>query len=171
MKLAPIHRAAIALLAVVACLLVAAPAAAQDDDARADALTHEAERVAATATSWAKAAHMHREAAMLRNPSDMRSYVSYLHAARLFYHAGELRDSEAMFEAAGDRARHAGDAYNAAMAYFNGAIVAEENGRAREAQALGWKGEKLARSNRLNADQRSDLARRYRVTEARGKRY
>jgi len=176
MKLAPNHRTwhrcSLAALGAAACLLVAGPLTAQDDDDdHADALTHQADRVAATPSSWSEAARMHRQAGMLRRQGDMRSYVSFVHAARLFYHAGELRDSEEMFEAAGDRAREAGDVYNAAIAYFSAAMVADENGRAREAQELGWRGQKLARSDKLNVDQRDDLSRRFTVIDGPGKRY
>lgn len=161
-----IRTSMLAALIGVCGLLPARPAAAQDGDVRADALTTEAHRTAEDLNAWREAARLHREAGQLREKGDMRAYVSFVHAARLYYHAGELRDSERMFEAAGERALDVGDVYNAAVAFLNGAAVAEENGRGRQAQQLGWRAEELSRSSLLNTVQRGDLLRRYHVLES-----
>lgn len=161
-----IRTSMLAVLVGACGLLPARPAAAQEDDARADALTAEAYRITADVETWTDAARLHREAGELRGQGDMRAYVSFLHAARLYYHAGELRDSERMFEAAGERAAGVGDAYNAALAFLSGAAVAEENGRDKQAQELGWRAEELSRSTLLSTAQRGDLLRRYRVLES-----
>ena len=159
-------RATTLSLLVGACsLLPAGPLAAQDDDARADELSAEAHRIAEDMTRWAEAARVHEESGLLRMKGDTRAYLSFSHAARLYYHAGELRDSEKMFEAAGDRALETGDVYNAAIAFFNAAAVAQENGRDRDAQKLGWKAHKLSRSQLLNDEQRKSLTSRYQVLE------
>lgn len=159
-----IRTSMLTVLVAVCGLSPARPAAAQDGDARADALTAEAYRITEDLETWTEAARLHRESGELRGKGDMRAYVSFTHAARLYYHAGALRDSEQMFEAAGEQALDVGDVYNAALAFLSGAAVAEENGRARQAQQLGWRAEELSRSRLLNTGQRGDLLRRYRVT-------
>lgn len=156
---------ALALLVGVCGLLPTHPAAAQDD-VRADELSAEAHRIASDMTRWAEAARMHEESGLLRMKGDTRAYLSFSHAARLYYHADDLRASEKMFEAAGDRALEVGDVYNAAVALLNGAAVAQEDGRDRDAQKLGWKAQKLSGSKLLNDEQRQSLASRYRVLEA-----
>lgn len=162
MNLAPIRLAALAVLVGVCGQLPPRPAAAQEE-ARADALTREAHLLASDMERWSEAARMHRESGQLRPKGDTRGYVSFLQAARLYYHAGELTDSEKMFEEAGERALEVGDVYDAAVAFLNGAAVAEENGRKREAQELGWRAEELSRSVLLDEDQRRDLVKRFRV--------
>ena len=156
----------LALLVGACSLLPASPLSAQDDDVRADELSAEAHRIAHDMNQWAQAARKHEESGLLRLKGDTRAYLSFAQAARLYYHAGELRNSEKMFEAAGERALEVGDVYNAAVAFFNAAAVAQENGRDRDAQKLGWKAQKLTRSQLLNDEQRKDLTSRYKVLDS-----
>lgn len=144
-------------------LLTASPLAAQQDDARADALTAEALSAASSTRDWLAAARLHEASGRLRAGGDARSTASFVDAARFYYYAGELRDSERMFEAAGESAHDGGDAFTAALAYLDGASVAAENGRHRASQKLGWRAEALSRDPGLDPEHRLALARRFRV--------
>lgn len=160
---------ALTLFVGICGLVPAHPVAAQDDGDRADALSTDAHRIASDMTRWAEAAQMHEESGLLRMRGDTRAYLSFSHAARLYYYADDLRASEKMFESAGDNALDVGDVYNAAISYLNAAAVAEQNGREREAQKLGWKAERLSRSQLLNDEQRNHLTRRYQVLSGAGR--
>lgn len=144
-------------------LLTASPLAAQQDDARADALTAEALSAASSTRDWLAAARLHEASGRLRAGGDARSTASFVDAARFYYYAGELRDSERMFEAAGESAHDGGDAFAAALAFLDGASVAAENGRRRASQKLGWRAEALSRDPGLDETHRLALARRFRV--------
>ena len=134
--------------------------------AQADSL-HDAAAALVEAGRWRDAARLHRRSAALRSPEDGRGYECLKEAAALAYYT---RDRSAAREDMARAAEHAlarGELRAAALAYLDGAWIAQEQRNRREVWELGHRAEMLAASPVLSASDRAVILRRIdRVPEA-----
>ncbi len=125
----------------------------------ADSL-HDAAASLVAAGRWRDAARLHRRSAALRPADDPRGFQCLSEAAALAYYT---RDHSAARKDMAQAAEHAlarGDIRTAALAYLDGAWIAQEQQNRREVWELGHRAEMLAASPLLAASDRAVIVRR-----------
>jgi hypothetical protein len=157
--------------ALIATLGLPAAAAAQyrlptvTSSAKADSL-HEAAAALAAAHRWGDAARLHRRSAELRGPEDPLGFRCYKEAAELAYASGDRSSARKNMAEAAGHALARGELREAALAYVDGAWIAQEQGNARQVWELGHRAEMLADSPLLGpTDRAAILARIQRAPE------
>jgi hypothetical protein len=127
--------------------------------ARADSL-HEAAVALVAAHRWGDAARLHRRSAELRGPEDPLGFRCLKEAAALTYATGDRSGARKDMAAAAGHALARGDLREAALAYLDGAWIAQEQGNARQVWELGHRAEMLADSPLLGPTDRAVILQR-----------
>jgi len=150
---------------LLATLGLPAAAAAQyqlptiTSSARADSL-HEAAVALVAAHRWGDAARLHRRSAQLRDADDPLGFRCLKDAAALAYASGDRSGARSDMAAAATQALARGDLREAALAYLDGAWIAQEQKNPRQVWELGHRAEMLADSPLLGAADRAAILRR-----------
>jgi hypothetical protein len=150
---------------LLATLGLPAAAAAQyqlptiTSSARADSL-HEAAVALVAAHRWGDAARLHRRSAQLRDADDPLGFRCLKDAAALAYASGDRSGARSDMAAAAGQALARGDLREAALAYLDGAWIAQEQKNPRQVWELGHRAEILADSPLLGAADRAAILRR-----------
>jgi len=127
--------------------------------ARADSL-HEAAAALVVAHRWGDAARLHRRSAQLREADDSLGFRCLKDAAALEYATGDRSGARRDMAAAAGQALARGDLRAAALAYLDGAWIAQEQKNPRQVWELGHRAEMLADSPLLGAADREAILRR-----------
>lgn len=134
--------------------------------AKADSL-HEAAAALVAEGRWRDAARLHRRSAELRAAEDRLGFRCLLEAAALAYHTRDRSAARADMAKAAFHALARGDLRSAALAYLDGAWIAQEQKNPRQVWELGHRAEMLAESPLLSAADRAVIQGRIkRVPEA-----
>jgi hypothetical protein len=133
---------------------------------RADSL-HQAAVAMVAAHRWRDAASLHRRSAELRAPDDPLGFRCLTDAAALAYATQDPSRARADMAQAADHALARGDLRSAALAYLDGAWIAQEQKNRRQVWELGHRAEMLADAPLLAASDRDAILQRIRrVPEA-----
>lgn len=127
--------------------------------AMADSL-HGAAAALVAAHRWGDAARLHRRSAQLREADDSLGFRCLKDAAALEYATGDRSGARRDMAAAAGQALARGDLRAAALAYLDGAWIAQEQKNPRQVWELGHRAEMLADSPLLGAADRAAILRR-----------
>ena len=127
--------------------------------ARADSL-HEAAAALVAAHRYGDAARLHRRSAQLRDADDALGFRCLKDAAALAYASGDRSAARSDMVAAAGQALARGDLREAALAYVDGAWIAQEQKNPRQVWELGHRAEMLADSPLLGAADRAAILQR-----------
>jgi hypothetical protein len=127
----------------------------------ADSL-HDAAAALVAANRLRDAARLHRRAAALRAPEDPLGFRCLIDAGALAYHAGDRSAARGDMAKAAAHALARGDLRAAALAYLDGAWIAQEQENRRQVWELGHRAEMLADSPLLAAADRAAILQRIR---------
>lgn len=108
------------------------------------------------------AARLHRRSAELREAEDPLGYRCLTEAAAFAYHTGDLSAARRDMAKAAEHALARGDIRSAALAYLDGAWIAQEQKNRRQVWELGHRAEMLAESPLLAAADRDAINQRIR---------
>jgi hypothetical protein len=125
----------------------------------ADSL-HEAAHALVAAHRWRDAARLHRRSAQLRSADDPQGFRCLSEAAALAYATRDRSAARTDLARAAEHALARGDLKAAALAYLDGAWIAQEQSNRREVWELGHRAEMLAASPLLGASDRAAILRR-----------
>ncbi len=126
---------------------------------QADSL-HDAAAALVAAGRWRDADRLHRRSAALRSPDDPRGFECLSEAAALAYYTRDRSAARRDMAHAAEHALTRGDLRAAALAYLDGAWIAQEQRNRREVWELGHRAEILAASPLLAAADRAAILRR-----------
>jgi len=133
---------------------------------KADSL-HEAAEALEAARRLGDAARLHRRSAELRPAEDPLGFRCLTEAAAFAYHTGNRSAARADMAKAAGHALARGDLRAAALAYLDGAWIAQEQKNRRQVWELGHRAEMLAESPLLGeSDREAILDRIRRVPES-----
>jgi hypothetical protein len=133
---------------------------------RADSL-HEAAAALVTAHRYRDAAGLHRRSAALRSADDPQGFHCLSEAAALAYAARDRSAARNDMARAAEQALARGDLRSAALAYLDGAWIAQEQNNRRQVWELGHRAELLAASPLLaSSDRQAILGRISRAPES-----
>jgi len=127
--------------------------------ALADSL-HGAAAALVVAHRWGDAARLHRRSAQLREADDSLGFRCLKDAAALEYATGDRSGARRDMAAAAGQALARGDLRAAALAYLDGAWIAQEQKNPRQVWELGHRAEMLADSPLLGVADRAAILRR-----------
>ena len=108
------------------------------------------------------AARLHRRSADVRPAEDPLGFRCLIEAAAFAYHTGDLSTARRDMARAAEHALARGDLREAALAYLDGAWIAQEQKNRRQVWELGHRAEMLAESPLLAARDREAIVRRIR---------
>jgi len=128
---------------------------------QADSL-HNAAVALATAHRLRDAARLHRRSAERRAPEDPLGFRCLTEAAALAYHTSDRSSARADMAQAAGHALARGDLRAAALAYLDGAWIAQEQKNQHQVWELGHRAEMLADSPLLGASDRAAILQRIR---------
>ena len=128
--------------------------------AEADRLDSLAEALHSTPRQWREAARLHERAAGLRSAADPRGVAGFRMAAHLYRAAGDLGRARSAMERAGELAASRGDVVTAANTYVDAGLLALENRRDDQVDAMARKAEAMAYSPLLSELQRATIMNR-----------
>lgn len=128
-------------------------------DIRADSL-HEAAAALVIAHRYRDAARLHRRSAQLRPADDPQGFNCLTEAAALAYAGRDRSTAREDMARAAEHALARGDLRAAALAYLDGAWIAQEQKNRREVWELGHRAEMLAASPLLASVDRAAIVRR-----------
>jgi hypothetical protein len=126
---------------------------------QADSL-HEAAAALVTAHRYGDAARLHRRSAALRSADDPQGFHCLSDAAALAYAARDRSTARHDMARAAEHALARGDLRTAALAYLDGAWIAQEQNNRRQVWELGHRAELLAASPLLASADRQAILRR-----------
>jgi hypothetical protein len=162
----------IGLAAAVAALALAAPAVADQDDARrvvveaatppttadkAAELRRQAEELFSQPKQWKKAVRLLEQSAALRDANDPEGYQCLLYAGRIRAAIGDTEGARTVLEKAAAQALARGSIVEAATAYIDAAHAAVAMKDGRGARELVGKATLLTESPLLSMQERSFL--------------
>lgn len=130
------------------------------DNARADSLEGEAERLYSKPDAYAAAARLQLESAALRQPGDPRRVHSMAMAGHLFGYSGHVGKARATMEATAEESLAFGDLVGAAGAEVNAAFLALRQGNRPEALRLADRARWIAGLPRIESGERAAILRR-----------
>lgn len=128
-------------------------------EAKSDSL-HQAAVALVAAHRWGEAARLHRRSAELREADDPLGFRCLKEAAALAYATRDRSAARKDEAAAAGHALTRGDLRAAALAYLDGAWIAQEQGDSRQVWELGHRAEMLAESPLLGAADREAIMKR-----------
>jgi hypothetical protein len=126
---------------------------------QADSL-HEAAAALVTEHRWRDAARLHRRSAELRSADDPQGFHCLSEAAALAYATRDRSAARADMARAAEHALARGDLRAAALAYLDGAWIAQEQKNPGQVWELGHRAEMLAASPLLGSADRAAILRR-----------